>query len=283
MTEKENEKVTEEKLVEECKQPALEPIVIDPNKKVAIVGTSHSWTMAPFEDPTVEIWGVNNGFINMGGKRVSRWFDLHFIENRNGKWFRRWQPEFRGQAVNDYLESLKKLPCPVYMQQKWPEIPNSERFPIEAIMARFGKYITNSISMQMAFALHLGFGEISLYGVDMSAGTEWAYQRPNAEYFIGMAIGMGVKLYVPGESDLVKTMFMYAYEEREKAEWTKKTDIIKKRMNVKINEIQNEMTSLQNQLKEKEYTLHQNIGARQTVIEMRKLWVHDFGHWHYPE
>lgn len=106
----------------------LPPIVIEPEKKVAIVGTSHSWHMAPFDDPDVEIWGVNNGFINMGDKRVSRWFDLHFIENRNGKWFRRWNPEFRGQTVNAYLEDLKKLPCPVYMQKKWPEIANSERF-----------------------------------------------------------------------------------------------------------------------------------------------------------
>lgn len=261
----------------------LPPIVIDPNKKVAIVGTSHSWMMAPFDDPSFEIWGVNNGFLNTGGKRCTRWFDVHCIENRNGKWFRRWVPDFRGRTVNDYIEDLKKVPCLVYMAQKWPEIPNSVRFPIEEVVARFGKYITNSISMQMAFALHLGFGEIHLYGVDMSAGTEWEYQRPNAEYFIGMAVGMGVKVYIPGESDLVKTLFMYAYEEREKSDWVKKTEVIEKNMNIKMNRTHQEIMMLEAQIADKRRMLEQNIGAKQGISEMRKLWVHDLGHWHHPE
>jgi hypothetical protein len=271
---------------EEQPQPEitkLDPIVIDPNKKVAIVGTSHSWHMAPFDNMDYEIWGVNNAFINTQDRRCTRWFDVHFIEKHGDKWFRRWSPEFRGRTVNQYLEDLKKLPCPVYMQQKWPEIPNSERFPIETIVARFGKYITNSISMQMAFAMHLGFGEIALYGVDMSAGTEWEYQRPNCEYFIGLAVGMGIKVFIPGESDLIKTMFMYAYEEREKAEWTKKTDSLKKAMNQKINRLQEEMSILQNQLEEKKIMLHQSVGSKQSLVELRKLWVSDFGQWHYPE
>ena len=268
--------------VQEVKE--LGPIVIDPNKKVAIVGTSHSWMLAPFDDESFEIWGVNNGFLNTEGKRCSRWFDLHYFEKKpDGKWFRRWQSNFRGKTVNDYIEDLKKVPCPLYRQQHWPEIPNSVRFPIEEVVARFGKYITNSISMQMAFAMHMGYGEIQLFGVDMSAGTEWEYQRPNAEYFIGMAVAMGIKVYIPGESDLCKTLFMYAYEEREKNDWTKKTEVIEKNMNIKMNRTHQEIMMLQAQINEKQLMLQQNVGAKQAIHELKKLWVHDMGHWHHPE
>jgi hypothetical protein len=265
------------------KNIALSPIVIDHNKKVAIVGTSHSWMLAPFDDESFEIWGVNNGYLNLDGKRCTRWFDVHLFEKKGDKWFRRWDQNFRGKAVNDYLKDLAKLPCSVYMQEKNPEVPNSERFPIEEVIARFGTYITNSISMQIAYAIHLGFGEIALYGVDMSAGTEWEYQRPNAEYFIGLAVGMGIKVFIPGESDLVKTLFLYAYGEREKSEWVKKTDVIKKNMNIKINRTQQEIMGLQAQLEEKRVVLQQNIGAQHSLMELRQLWVKDFGHFHHPE
>ncbi len=269
----------------EVKSPQVElsPLIIDPNKKVAIVGTSHSWKLAPFDDESFEIWGVNNAFLNTNGRRCTRWFDIHFFEKKEDKWFRRWNQNFRGKTVNDYIEDLKKLPCPVYMQQKWPEIPNSKRFPIEEVVGRFGAYITNSISMQLAYAIHLGFGEIQIFGVDMSVGTEWEYQRPNCEYFIGIAVGMGIKVYVPGESDLVKTMFLYGYGEREKSEWVKKTDIIKKNLNIKINRTQQEIMALEAQLNEKKTIINQSVGAQQSVIELRKLWVQDFGNFHHPE
>jgi hypothetical protein len=276
--------LTEENKEEMPQQlPVFEPIIIDPNKKVAIVGTSHSWKLAPFDDESFEIWGVNNGFLNTEKKRCTRWFDIHFFEKRGDKWFRRWDPNFRGKTVNDYVEDLKKIPCPVYMQQEWPEIPNSKRFPIEDVIGRFGTYITNSISMQIAYAIHLGFGEIQLFGVDMSAGTEWEYQRPNCEYFIGMAVGMGIKVFVPGESDLVKTMFLYAYGEKEKSAWVKKTDILKKKFNIKINRTSQEIMELEAQLNEKKAVIQQHIGAQQSLIELRKLWVQDFGNFHHPE
>jgi len=269
---------------EEANTNIIQPLKPDPNKKVAIVGTSHSWLLAPFKDETIEIWGVNNGFINIKDKRKNRWFDVHTIEHRtDGNWYRRWKTEFRGQRVNDYIEDLKNLGCPVYMQQVWPEIPNSVKFPIEKVMSYFGKYITNSISMQIAYAIVENFGEIQLWGVDMSAGTEWAYQRPNAEYFIGLAVGIGVKVLVPAESDLLKTLYMYAYEERDKSEWIKKSEVVEKNMNIKMNRISGEILQLQNELEFKKKTLEQHIGAKQGISEMRRLWINDFGNWHYPE
>ena len=51
--------------------------------------------------------------------------------------------------------------------------------------------------------------ELHIYGVDMSTGTEYSAQRPSVEWHLGIARGMGVKLHVPIESDLLKTVGMY--------------------------------------------------------------------------
>jgi len=262
----------------------LQPLKIDPNKKVAIVGTSMSWMKAPYEDESVEIWGVNNGYVQLQGKRKTRWFDVHHLEHRDdGNWYRRWEPSFRGQKVNDYIEDLKKLECPVYMQQEWPEIPNSKRFPIEEVTKYFGMYITNSIAMQFAYALTQGFGEIQLWGIDMSHGTEWAYQRPNCEYFIGMAIGLGVKVLVPDESDLLKTLYIYAYGERDKNAFVKKAEILEKNNKMKINRDSAEITNLKSEYERKQAEVNQRIGVLQGIKEMKRLWIHDLGNWHYPD
>ncbi len=262
----------------------LAPLRPDPSKRVAIVGTSHSWSMAPFDDPSIEIWGVNNGFIQLKDRRKTRWFDVHHFEHRaDGKWYRRWAPEFRGQAVSDYIKHLAELGCPVYMQQAWPEIPNSVRFPVEKVNAYFGRYITNSISMQMAYALTEGFGEIQLWGIDMSAGTEWAYQRPNAEFFIGLAAGIGAKVLVPPESDLLKTAFMYAYEERDKHDWIKKSELLERKLAQKRDAAAAEVMRLERELEFRRRVVEQHTGALQGIKDMKHQWVHDLGHWHYPE
>lgn len=62
------------------------------------------------------------------------------------------------------------------------------------------------------------YGEIHVYGVDMAqedktlGGGEYSWQRPSCEYMIGFLRGMGIKVYVPRESDLLLTPFLYGYE-----------------------------------------------------------------------
>ena len=43
-------------------------------------------------------------------------------------------------------------------------------------------------------------------------GNEYSYQRPSVEYFVGIARGMGIKVYVPEKCDLLKAMWMYPFE-----------------------------------------------------------------------
>ena len=50
-----------------------------PHKKVAIVGFADTRNQAPYNDPTFEIWGLND--LHSHIPRYDRWFDIHTREN----------------------------------------------------------------------------------------------------------------------------------------------------------------------------------------------------------
>ena len=139
--------------------------------KVCIVGCADSKNMAPFLDPSYEIWGVNNLFVTqLPNARYDRWFEIHNIEYNGKNWSRRESLDFRGQTVDDYVKSLARLPFPVFMQKEWSQIPNAVEYPLKEILDTFGDYFTNTISWEIALAIYLGFEEIKIVGVDMAVG-----------------------------------------------------------------------------------------------------------------
>jgi hypothetical protein len=69
--------------------------------------------------------------------------------------------------------------------------------------------------------MHEGFKEIHLYGVDMAVSTEYDEQRPSCEYFIGLARGRGIKVYIPEESHLLKVRYKYGYEAKSESVYRK--------------------------------------------------------------
>jgi hypothetical protein len=168
------------------------------NLKVAIVGSAPSSRMqAPWEDESWEIWGLSRQYGWM--PKWHRWFELHPLQR------------FR-EKCPDYVGWLGKAKCPLYVQEVTDELPNATRFPIEDFRRQYGTYVTNSISFMLGFALMQGAKQIALYGVDMAYGSEYEYQRPSVEYFIGLARGAGVNVWVPDESPLLKCGGMYGYE-----------------------------------------------------------------------
>jgi hypothetical protein len=54
---------------------------------------------------------------------------------------------------------------------------------------------------------------IGLWGVDMSAGDEYAYQRPGCQFFVLEALRRGIAVFVPPESDLMRPMPVYGVSE----------------------------------------------------------------------
>jgi hypothetical protein len=181
--------------------------------KVYIVGFAPSWAETPWQDQDAEIWCLNE-FYKVGktvpGFHADRWFEIH---DRNSK----------SKATPEHQQFLQQCPCPVYMWQKYDDIPNSVRFPKDEIIQFFeekgykgARYFTNSISWFIAMAIMEGFKSIHVYGVDMATDSEYGWQRPSCEYWIGVAEGMGIEIHIPSASDLLKCTQLYGFESNNK-------------------------------------------------------------------
>lgn len=173
-------------------------------ENIAIVGFASSRSRAPYDDPSWEIWGVNELYMVEDVKRIDVLFELHDLS-----WIR------EGKRNPKHIEWLKKASIPIWMQAHYDEIPQSVPFPKDQLVERFGRYFTNTISWEIALAIVLGAKKIALYGVDMATDIEYTSQRPSVEYFVGLARGMGIEVYVPPESDLLKTPYLYGFEDGE--------------------------------------------------------------------
>lgn len=109
--------------------------------------------------------------------------------------------ERRGE---EYLDLLKSSDVPIVMQQQYEDIPNSVPFPLQDAIVEFGDYFNSSIAYMLALAILEGHDEIEIYGVDNLTDSEFAYERPCNEYFIGMAKGMGLDVKIAEGSHLLK-------------------------------------------------------------------------------
>lgn len=170
--------------------------------KIAIIGSAPSSVkLAPYKDPSWRIWSCSPGaWPNV--ERCDAHFELH-----------RWQPA--PWFSKEYIEWMSKHPK-VYMIRPVPELPNSVAYPKEEMLARFGPwFFASTVSWMLALAIAEGATEISLWGVDMSATSEWIYQRSGCHYFIDLAKRMGIKVMAPFESDLLRPPPLYGYCEED--------------------------------------------------------------------
>jgi hypothetical protein len=252
--------------------------------KVAIVGFSDSKSLAPFKDESFEIWGLNSLFEAI--PRYDRWFEIHEREKFNldtnkeiGYGLTR--------TGEPYVHALAKMTCPLYMVESYPDIPTSIRYPIEEIIMEFhpmgrpenaikdwtkdiltedwNGYFTNSVSYMIALAIYEKYEEIHIYGVDMATSGEYSYQRSSCELYVGIAIGRGIKVFIPNQADLLKNRYLYGYENEKEDRFNSKIDQTVKSMNERYT------IALQNRdFAQKQ--IDQYIGAMEFAKEMRKIW-----------
>lgn len=207
-----------------------------PHRKVCLVGYTTSREEAPYGNPEWELWGMNNLHKkpdvaeHLG--EYSRWYDVHVEDPAELD-----HPDGQGPKQNGDRAHLAWLrephPFPIFMLDPLegatqvdgsPLPPLSERFgfpsavamPKAQILAQHLAYITNTVSWQIAHLLVETIGDesyyltdLSLVGIDMATGSEYASQRPSVEWFLGLAHGLGVELHIPSSSDLLKTAFLY--------------------------------------------------------------------------
>lgn len=176
--------------------------------KVAIVGfASSSRDAAPYDDPTYEIWGLNQLYGYMP-RRADRWFEIHLPEI------------FTADMVpdTDYLAWQRECPIPLYMVETSPDIPNSVRYPRERVMAHFSaggdplRYVTSTPAWMLMLAIEEGFKHIAFYGIDLVVGVEYQAQKACLEFYLGWAFAKGITVELPKTSALLKSRWLYGYE-----------------------------------------------------------------------
>ena len=170
-------------------------------KQVAIVGLSPSThDDAPYVDPAWETWGLpwDNGKFPY----FDRLFDVHPLEC-----IKEAIPSFYQPC---YLERLRELDAPLYMQKSYKEIPNAIAYPLSEVSALVGDYYNSTIAYMLGLAIYEEYEKIALWGVDLIGQGGWGHadeymdERPNVEYLLGFARGKGIDVWTPESCPLLK-------------------------------------------------------------------------------
>lgn len=185
-------------------------------KKFVIIGTAPTWKMAPWNDPTAVIAGLNDAYL-MRLPRFDMWYDLHpfgefFYRDVSQKVPASKIPAGAFIRPKGHLEWLAKQTCPVFVQTADPRVPHAQVFPRAEIEAQFGSWFDSSPAWMLVHAIAMGFREIQIYGIHLASEQEYVRQKPNMAFLCGLAVGAGVKLVVPSESPLLKSTHKYAFE-----------------------------------------------------------------------
>ena len=182
---------------------------------VVILGCSDRFNFYGAADD-FEWWSMNNCYRSHPEVDFTRWFEIHRIEKAGGRFLRRDSANIGEGTVDDYLTDLNGLGIPVYMQRRWREVKRSVEFPLMAVLSRFPRgYFNNSIAWMIGFAIVEGFTEIHVCGLSdpLDDFAEYYVHRLSTEYMLGVAEGLGIKVVVPHNSELLKCKYLYGFQE----------------------------------------------------------------------
>ena len=236
-------------------------------KNIALIGSAPSSTLlAPFNDPEWSIWCTSPSvFATVASKRSDVWFELH-----------RWLPYKSGNAgaagsrpwfSPEFHQFLKEYKGPVYMTEKQPDIPNCIQYPYQAMLDKHGPYhFTSSIAWMLAWAIEQKPKKLGLFGIDMSAGSEWAYQRPGCQHFIGLAKALGIEIVLPPESDLMRHSTLYGIGEHSHRHI---------KLRERMAELESQAAGLQQNIGQMTATLQSVLGAKDAINYMMEVWSDD--------
>jgi hypothetical protein len=105
-------------------------------------------------------------------------------------------------SVVKYEVERRKIP--IYLPRIYDGWPTCRKFPLREIVKKFGiTYFSNTICYMVAYAIYTGVKQLDLYGINMSFGSEYTEEKGGLEFWLGYAMGKGIKVNVHGESSQV--------------------------------------------------------------------------------
>lgn len=158
-------------------------------RETVVIMGSHSRTRNEFDfnRTDCDVWVFNEAISNKSFARADAVFQMH----EEAIWR---NPANRNDPKHfEWLVSQNEID--VYMQETYPDVPRSVRYPIEEITARYQlNYFTSSVSYAIALACYLNYKRIEIYGVEMETNTEYQYQRDGVTLWMGVAVGQGIEV-----------------------------------------------------------------------------------------
>jgi hypothetical protein len=211
--------------------------------KLILVGmNARTRNDAPWDGPD-EIWSLNEAYTEAWLKRWDRLFQIHKqsdwerrnnMADPNHALYLRGKPGAcvfcagTGKASKDNVEIV----CPfceggtytppahragklVYMQEAYPDVPGAIALPYDE-MAELSRqvvgapYFTSTFALMLVFAAGwMHYSEIECYGFGMESDSEYANQRPCAEFWTGYCQARGVKVTAPGSAMFTGEQYAY--------------------------------------------------------------------------
>jgi len=231
--------------------------------QVAVVGAApSSRLLAPFKDESWEILACSAGNTK-ALPRITQWFELHDLADLTG-------PQWASWCV-EYLEILRNAKYKVWMHNN-SVVPNAEAFPKDELVTKWPEApFTSSFAWMMAKAINDGATKIGIYGVDLTAGKEYEYERPGAQYWIGKARELGIEVFIPPESDLGYGIPLYGFDDAQPVARKLKMQCFELRG--RIAEMDNQISNLQGQVSRIVQERQQLQGALNEAIYFRRTFL----------
>lgn len=226
--------------------------------KFALIGSAPSSIgLAPFADAECQIWACSPGTYPVL-PRCDAFFEMHRPEfGEIGKpgtqktWFSPEYVAWIGLQKKVWVAPKALDEC----RQRWP---NAEAYPLQHMTERFGNaFWTSSLAYMSAMAIDQilaarekgdeGPHTIGYFGVDMSADSEvYSQQKAGCHVFIMLAHMLGIEIFLPPESDLLRPTGAYGIDESE--HWHIKGLARKAELDNRVNTLTAQAQNAQNEI-----------------------------------
>lgn len=122
--------------------------------------------------------------------------------------------------IANMLGWLKVHPGPIYTSRAHPDYPGLVEFPLAEVIESCGvAYFNNTAAYAVAYAVHIGVKQISMFGCDYTYPNAHDAERGRActEFHLGIAKERGIALGVPGRTSLMDSIYpeqdrLYGYD-----------------------------------------------------------------------
>jgi len=146
-----------------------------------------------------EVWGINAVGDVIRCDRIFHMDDVRIQEIRAAA-----APDSNIAAM---LRWLRRHPGPVYTSRPHARYPGTVAYPLQDVMRSCGgkAYFNSTAAYAVAYAVHLGVGELYLFGCDFTYPNAHQAEKGRAcvEFYLGLGVARGMKIGLPATTTLM--------------------------------------------------------------------------------